>query len=122
VTRLTELIDARTMTLFAVIDQAAEARRAGLHLCPTTLVMFGHPVAATGVMDAAPLAALDLPLKILICVDGEQAKVSYLAPGALAARCQLDPDQAHNLAGIDILTDALITGPSPKETQCPPSP
>ncbi len=108
VTKLTELIDARGMRLFAVIDQAAEARRVGLHLRPTTLVVFGNPVAGTAVMTAAPLAALDLPLKILVWADGEDTKVSYLAPGALASRYQLDPDLADNLAGIDPLTDALV--------------
>ena len=63
VTRLTGLLDARGMKVFAVIDQAAEARQAGLHLRPTTLVIFGNPVAGTAVMDAAPEAAIDLPLK-----------------------------------------------------------
>ena len=66
VARLTELIKVRGMKLFAVIDQSAEARDAGVHLRPTILVMFGNPVAGTAVMDAAPLAALDLPLKVLV--------------------------------------------------------
>ena len=108
VTKLTGLIEARKMRLFAVIDQTAEARRVGLELRPTTLVIFGNPVAGTEVMNAAPLSALDLPLKILVWADGEQAKVSYLAPGALAARYNLDADLASNLAGVDPLTDALV--------------
>ena len=43
-------------------------------------------VAGTPVMAAAPLAALDLPLKVLVCDDGDQTKVSYTAPGELATR------------------------------------
>ena len=35
----------------------------------TTLVVFGNPVAGTPVMVAAPLAALDLPLKVLVWTD-----------------------------------------------------
>ena len=54
VDRLVGLIDARQMRLFAVIDQAAEARNVGLGLRPTTLVVFGNPTAGTAVMDAAP--------------------------------------------------------------------
>ena len=108
VTRLVDLITARGMKMFIVVDQAAEARTVGLQLRPTTLIVFGNPVAGTGVMAAAPLAALDLPLKVLIWADGDATKVSYLSPGALAARYQLDPDVAHNLAGIDALTDALV--------------
>ena len=96
------------MKLFAVIDQSAEAHGVGLQLRPTTLVVFGDPAGGTPVMDAAPLAALDLPLKVLIWADGEQTKVSYLSPGALADRYALHPDLAHNLAGIDPLTDALV--------------
>jgi uncharacterized protein (DUF302 family) len=110
VAKLTELIKAREMRLFAVIDQTAEARRVGLQLRPTTLVIFGNPVAGTEVMNTAPLSALDLPLKILVWADGEQTKVSYLAPGALAARYNLDADLAANLAGTDPLTDALVAG------------
>ena len=55
VARLTELIDGHGMKIFAVIDQSAEARSVGLHLRPTTLVIFGDPAAGTAVMDAAPL-------------------------------------------------------------------
>jgi len=85
--RLTGMISAMGMKLFAVIDQAAKARRAGLELRDTTLVIFGAPAAGTPLMAAAPLAALDLPLKVLICDDAGQAKVSYNAPAWLAARC-----------------------------------
>ena len=107
VARLTDLIDARGMKLFAVIDQAEEARNVGLQLRPTTLVIFGNPAAGTAV-DAVPLSALDLPLKILVWADGDQTKVSYPAPPTVAARYQLGPDLAQKLAGIDPLTDALV--------------
>jgi uncharacterized protein (DUF302 family) len=108
VTRLTEMIQAKGMKLFAVIDQAAEARGAGLQLRDTALVIFGSPAAGTPVMAAAPLAALDLPLKVLVWADGEQTSVSYYSPAALAARHHLSADLARNLAGIDPLTDALV--------------
>jgi uncharacterized protein (DUF302 family) len=108
VSRLTDLIRAKGMKLFAVIDQAAEAHGAGLELRPTTLVIFGNPAAGTAVMEAAPLAALDLPLKVLVWADGDRSKVSYLAPSAFADRYALDPDLSRNLAGIDPLTDVLV--------------
>jgi uncharacterized protein (DUF302 family) len=96
--------------VFAVIDQSAEARQAGLSLRDTTLVIFGNPSAGTPVMDAAPLAALDLPLKVLIWDDTGQTKVSYWSPAVLAARYRLNPALAKNLAGIGPLTDALVAG------------
>ncbi|HTW21548.1 MAG TPA: DUF302 domain-containing protein, partial [Mycobacteriales bacterium] len=109
VNRLVDLVTARGMKVFVVVDQAAEARAVGLQLRPTTLVVFGNPAAGTTVMAAAPLAALDLPLKVLIWADGDATKVSYLSPDALAARYRLDPDVAQNLAGIEPLTDALVS-------------
>jgi uncharacterized protein (DUF302 family) len=108
VSKLTGMISAKGMKLFAVIDQSAEARQAGLSLRETTLVIFGSPAAGTPVMAAAPLAALDLPLKVLVWDDEGQTKVSYYAPAALAARHHISPDLATNLAGINALTDALV--------------
>lgn len=108
VTRLTELASAKGMRIFATIDQRAEAQRVGLDLRDTTLVLFGSPAAGTPVMDAVPLAALDLPLKVLVWRDGEQTKVSYLSPGALAARYGLSESLAAPLRGIDVLTDTLV--------------
>jgi uncharacterized protein (DUF302 family) len=72
------------------------------------LVLFGSPAAGTPVMQAAPLSALDLPLKVLIWADEGQTKVSYTDPATLAARYQLSADLAARLAGIGPLTDALV--------------
>jgi uncharacterized protein (DUF302 family) len=108
VSRLTSILSARGMKVFAVIDQSAEASQAGLQLRETTLVLFGNPAAGTPVMAAAPFAALDLPLKVLIWADEGQTKVSYYGPAALAARYGLSEELAAKLAGIDPLTDGLI--------------
>jgi uncharacterized protein (DUF302 family) len=108
VSRLTGILAAKGMKVFAVIDQSEQAREAGLKLRETTLVIFGNPAAGTPVMDAAPLAALDLPLKILIWADGSGTNVSYFSPAAIAARYGLTAELAANLAGIDQLTDALV--------------
>src|SRR6202451_3212016 len=109
VSALTGMISAKGMKLFAVIDQSAEARQAGLSLRETTLVIFGSPKAGTPVMAAAALAALGLPLKIVVWADDGQTKVSYTSPAALAARYQLPPELAGNLAAINALTDALVS-------------
>jgi uncharacterized protein (DUF302 family) len=108
VSRLTGILAAKGLQVFAVIDQADQARQAGLQLRETTLVIFGNPAAGTPVMDAAPLAALDLPLKVLVWADGSRTNVTYYSPAALAARYGLSAELAANLAGIDPLTDALI--------------
>jgi uncharacterized protein (DUF302 family) len=110
VSGLLELVEAKGMTVFAVIDHSGEARENGLELRDTNVVLFGSPMAGTPVMVAAPLAALDLPLKVLVWADGDQAKISYIAPAALAARYGLSDELAARLAGIDAITDALVDG------------
>jgi uncharacterized protein (DUF302 family) len=107
-TRMTGILAVKGVKLFTVIDQSAEARQVGLELRGTTLVIFGNPQAGTPVMAAAPMAALDLPLKVLIWDDGGQTKVSYYAPAEIAARHRLRPGLEKNLAAIDALTDALV--------------
>jgi uncharacterized protein (DUF302 family) len=106
--RLTGILTAKGLKVFAVIDQSAEASAVGMKLRETTLVLFGNPAAGTPVMVAAPLSALDLPLKVLIWADEGQTKVTYYGPAALAARFELSSDLAAKLAAIDPLTDALV--------------
>ena len=106
--RLSSEIACRGLKLFAVIDHSGEARAAGFALRETKLVVFGSPQAGTTVMQAAPLAALDLPLKALIWADGGQTKLSYTAPAELAARYGLTEELAARISGIDPLTDAVV--------------
>ena len=108
VARLTDMLAAKGVKLFDTIDQRAAAREVGLDLRETVLMIFGNPVAGTPVMVAVPLSALDLPLKVLICDDEGQTKVTYYAPAALAARHHLNADLAAKLSVVDPLTDALI--------------
>ncbi len=108
VTRFTDLLAGKGVRVFAVIDQAAAAREAGLDLRETVLVIFGNPAAGTPVMAASPLSALDLPLKIVVWDDAGQTKVSYTAPAAIGARYGLPGSLSANLAAINPLTDALI--------------
>jgi uncharacterized protein (DUF302 family) len=108
---LVELCRARGLKVFAVIDQAAEARQVGLDLRATVLVVFGNPAAGTPVMAASPLSALDLPLKVLIWADPEHGtQVSYTDPAVIATRYGLGPDLEAALAGVNGLTDALVAG------------
>ena len=63
VDRLRAAIDERGLKLFTIVDHSGEAAAAGLELRNTKVVVFGSPAAGTPVMQAAPLAALDLPLR-----------------------------------------------------------
>ncbi|MGP8010080.1 MAG: DUF302 domain-containing protein [Acidimicrobiales bacterium] len=108
VAKVCDLVEARGLKLFAVIDHSGEARQAGLELRETKVVIFGSPEAGTPVMQSVPLIALDLPLKLLVWDDGGKTRVSYTAPEVLAARYQLSDALARRLAGIGPISDTLI--------------
>jgi uncharacterized protein (DUF302 family) len=108
VARLSAIAVARGMKVFAVIDHSGEAAAAGLELRDTKLVIFGSPQVGTPVMYAAPLAALDLPLKVLVWSDDHQTKLNYTAPEELAARYGLNEELAGSLAGINVVTNTAI--------------
>ena len=54
VSRLSAVVAARGMKLFAIVDHSGEAEAVGLELRNTKLVIFGSPQAGTPVMQAAP--------------------------------------------------------------------
>jgi len=108
VQRLTVLIAEKGMKLFALVDHSGAAAAAGLELRDTKVVIFGSPAGGTPVMDAVPLVALDLPLKVLIYDDGGTTRVCYTPPEELARRYGLSTELAAHFAGINALTDALL--------------
>jgi uncharacterized protein (DUF302 family) len=87
------------------VDHSGEAQRVGMDLRDTKLLVFGNRRAGTPAMVASPLAALDLPLKVLVWMDDDGAVwMSYLDAGWLAARHGLDTELAAPLSEVDRLT------------------
>src|ERR1700720_4896979 len=87
VERLKGILQAKGVTLFALVDHSGEAEKVGLKMPPTKLVIFGSPKAGTPLMLPAPSSAIDLPLKILVWEDGEgKVWVSYNSPDYLKER------------------------------------
>ena len=87
VVKLKGILQAKGVTLFALVDHGGEAEQAGLKMNPTKLLIFGSPKAGTPVMLAAPSSALDLPLKILVWQDGGgRVWLSYNDPKYLQER------------------------------------
>jgi len=107
VDRLQEILRSRAIELFALVDHSGEAAKAGLHMPPTKLLIFGNPKAGTPVMLAAPSAAIDLPLKILVWQDPEgQTWVSYNSPEYLQRRHGFPQELVQNLAAVEALAKA----------------
>jgi uncharacterized protein (DUF302 family) len=108
VARLSAVVAAHRMEVLAIVDHSGKARDVGLDLRDTKLVIFGSPSAATPVIQAAPLAALDLPLRVVVWEDGYHTLLSYPAPAAVARRYGLDGELAAVFASIDEIATTVI--------------
>jgi uncharacterized protein (DUF302 family) len=80
VERLVQAIDRVGMNIFARIDHAAGAREAGMDLPPSVVLIYGHARGGTPIMQAAPAAALDLPLRVLVRETGRGETVIAFHP------------------------------------------
>ena len=112
VARLTAAIEAAGAKLFMIVDHSGEAAAAGVSLRDTKLLIFGSPEAGTAIMDAAPLAALDLPLKILVWDDAGQTWMTFLSPDWLAARHGISDWLSSPLGAVDLLTGKIADAPA----------
>ena len=105
---LRRLMADRGFTVFNVIDHSGVAERAGVQMPDSKLVMFGKPTVGAAVMLAAPLAALDIPLKVLVWEDGNGAvSVSYNSPGFLAERHHLEGALRAPFDAVESIVEAL---------------
>jgi uncharacterized protein (DUF302 family) len=87
VARLQAMLQEKGVQIFALIDHSGEAKRAGIEMRPTKLLIFGNPKAGTPLMLAAPTIAIDLPLKLLVWEDASgQTWITYNTPEYLQKR------------------------------------
>jgi uncharacterized protein (DUF302 family) len=106
VMRLENLLQAKGVTLFALVDHSGEAQKAGMQMPPTKLLIFGNPAGGTPVMLAAPSIAIDLPLKILVSEDSEGAVwLSWNSPDYLQQRHGVPADLVKNIAAAAALAE-----------------
>jgi uncharacterized protein (DUF302 family) len=107
--RIETALRAAGMKVFARIDQAAEARAAGLAMPPAVVLIFGNPRGGTPLMVARPTTAIDLPLKALVWQDEAGAVwLTYNTPELLVERHGLDPALAATLAPAGNLLDKAV--------------
>jgi uncharacterized protein (DUF302 family) len=107
--RLEAVLQAKGITIFARIDQQAEAEKVGMSLRPTQLLLFGNPKAGTPLMVAEPTIALDLPLKVLAW-EAADSKVwlSYNDASYLKQRFSLVDELVKNIAVIPSLIEQAL--------------
>jgi uncharacterized protein (DUF302 family) len=103
VERLKALLAQKGIELFAHIDHAAGARKVGLSLRPTQVLIFGNPQAGTLLMQGRQTIGLDLPLRALVWEDAAgQVWLTY--------RRVAGPARQHGLTGRDEAVKALDDG------------
>jgi uncharacterized protein (DUF302 family) len=104
VEKLKGILQAKGVTLFALIDHSGEAQKVGMKMPPTKLLLFGNPKAGTPLMLAAPSSAIDLPLKILVREDSQgKVWVTYNSPVYLQERHSLPLELLPNIAVVETL-------------------
>jgi uncharacterized protein (DUF302 family) len=104
VEKLKAILQAKGVTLFALVDHSGEAAKAGLKMPATKLLIFGNPKGGTPVMLAAPSSAIDLPLKILIWEDAAQKVwLSYNSSAYLQQRHGIPQELLQNISVADAL-------------------
>lgn len=103
--RLERAITRRGNGIFARIDHSAAAKRVGMALRPTTLVVFGNPAVGTLLMQEAQTVGLDLPLKVLVWEDANgKVQLAYNAPAWISERNGATSDP-HGV--VKAMTEAL---------------
>lgn len=92
--KLVAAVEGKGLTVFSRMDHAAGARKAGMSLAPTELVIFGSPKIGTLLIFCGQTVAIDLPLKALVWEDGDgKVQLAYTDPAYLAER--------HGLSGCE---------------------
>jgi len=107
VERLKALLAKKGIQLFAHIDHAAEAKKVGLRLRPTQVLIFGNPQAGTPLMQSQQTIGLDLPLRVLVWED-EAGKVWLTYhPLDLLAQFHHVADRDEEVKALDAVLSAL---------------
>lgn len=98
--RMVSVIEAQGWHLFARIDHAAHARKKGLELRPTELILFGNPEIGTLLMQDCQRAAIDLPMKVLAWEDEEgQVRIAHNSMHWLTQRHGLTDEATLQIIG-----------------------
>lgn len=107
--RIERVVTDKGMVLFARINHADEARKIGLEMPPTELLIFGKPKGGTALMLAAPTVAIDLPMKALAWQDQTgRVWLTYNASVLLPMRHGLAVELAAGLDSVGTLLERAV--------------
>ena len=106
VEKLKAILQAKGVTLFALVDHSGEAEKVGMKMPTTKLLIFGNPKGGTPLMIAAPSVAIDLPLKLLVAEDaGGKVWITYNSPEYLRDRHHVPQELIANIGIVSVLSE-----------------
>ena len=106
--RLENALKEKNITIYARIDQQAEALKGGIKLPSLEYLLFGNPARGGFIMESDPIAALDLPLKVIAWKDNQNKTwVAYNDPAYIQERYSLS-NQLTALLDIDQVITAIL--------------
>jgi uncharacterized protein (DUF302 family) len=109
--KLERFLRQQGVTIYARIDQQEEAAKSGITLQPLEFLLFGNPQKGGTLMAVEPMAALDLPLKLIAWEDGhKKVYIAYNQADYIGARYGLNKDLT-KLIDIDALVQKVLSLP-----------
>jgi len=109
INRIEKAVTAKGMQIFARIDHGAEAKKVGLAMRPTELLIFGNPKGGTALMLARPTAAIDLPMKALAWEDADgKIWLTYNSPELLQERHNVPAELTSRLNSVGTLLEQAV--------------
>lgn len=110
--RLAAVLKKKGLTIFARVNHGAGAKKSGIELRPTELLLFGNPKLGSHLLTSKQTAGIDLPMKALAWKDEKgQVWLTYNDPTYIAHRHGIT-DRAKVVAkmtgALDKLTNAAI--------------
>jgi uncharacterized protein (DUF302 family) len=107
--RIEKAVTAKGMQIFARIDHGGEAKKVGLAMRPTQLLIFGNPKGGTALMVARPTAAIDLPMKALAWEDADgKVWLTYNSPELLQERHGVPAELTSKLNSVGALLEQTV--------------
>ena len=85
VERLQETVTAAGARVFTVINFGAGSKSVGQDIGDIQLVVFGNPRIGAAALSEDPMAALDLPAKILVYATEKGTQMAYETPSEMLA-------------------------------------
>ena len=114
VERLEAALDEGGFLVVARVDHEMNAGTVDLELGPTVTIIFGKPEVGTGLMQAAPGAALDLPQKMAVYQEADgKVMIAYNSPVWLASRHGIEGED-ERVEKVAIALEGLATSAAGK--------